>query len=43
MKKVILAVAAFLTVLPGLAEDAQYGRKVTDFAFFKLTVYSYRI
>ena len=32
MKKVILAVAAFLTVLPGLAEDVQYGRKVTDFA-----------
>ena len=33
MKKLLLTViAAFLAVAPALAEDAQYGRKVSDFA-----------
>lgn len=33
MKKIFLtAIAALLTVLPALAQDVQYGRKVTDFA-----------
>ena len=33
MRKTFLtAVAAFLTVLPSVAEDVQYGRNITDFA-----------
>ena len=30
-KKFLTAIAVFLTVLPALAQDTQYGRKITDF------------